>query len=233
MTEKLSFVAPRKGRNKDAQNLMFQRRQKRTRSSTYHDVVTVESYRMSAQLKSKKPWIPDLGLTETDRDTLLSSTAWLTNSIINAAQSLLKKVNPRMPGLQSVTLGLTMSFDVEPGEFVQILHNGCGHWHTISTVGTQHPEVQVYDSMYTCCPTACKALIASLLATNRSAIELKYMDVQMQLGSYDCSLFAIAFAAALAYGNQPGLFLFDQEKMRLHLRKCLEDGQITHFRQRR
>ncbi len=73
---------------------------------------------MSAQLKPKMPWIPDLGLTETDRNTVLSLTAWLTDSIVNAAQSLLKKVNPRMPGFQSVTLGHTMSFDVEPGEFV-------------------------------------------------------------------------------------------------------------------
>ena len=221
--------APRRRRNRDAQNFMFQRRQKLTRSSHRQDVVTVDRYKLTAPVKRPKPWIPDLELTQTDRDTLLSSIAWVTDSIVNAAQSLLKKANPRMAGFQSVALGLTMSFDVEPGEFVQILHSGHGHWLTISTVGTQHPEVQVYDSMYTCCPTACKTQIASLLATNHSAIELKYMDVQMQSGGYDCGLFAIAFATALTYGSQPGLFLFDQEKMRRHLRKCFEDGQITPF----
>ncbi len=72
-------------------------------------------------------------------------------------------------------------------------------------------------------------LLRCCMATNRSAIELKYIDVQMQSGSYDCGLFAIAFATALAYGNPPGLFLIDQEKMRLHLRKCIEDDQITPF----
>ena len=73
-----------------------------------------------------------------------------------------------------------MSFDIEPGEFVQILHNGHGHWLTISTVGNMHPQVQVYDSAYSCCPTICKAQIAALLATVQPSIELQYMDVQMR-----------------------------------------------------
>lgn len=41
-----------------------------------------------------------------------------------------------------------MTSDVEPGEFVQILHNGAGHWVTISIIGQEHPEVQVFDSPY-------------------------------------------------------------------------------------
>jgi len=32
----------------------------------------------------------------------------------------------------------------------------------------------------------------------------------MQPGSYDCGLFAIAFATAIVLGKQPGLFLFEQ-----------------------
>ena len=110
-----------------------------------------------------------------------------------------KKANPLMSGLQSVVLGNTMGFDIEPGEFVQILHNGHGHWLTISTVGNMHPQVQVYDSAYSCGPTICKAQIAALLATVQPSIELQYMDVQMQSGSYDCALFAIAFAIQLSF----------------------------------
>ena len=125
-----------------------------------------------------------------------------------------KKANPLMSGLQSVVLGNTMSFDIEPGEFVQILHNGHGYWLTISTVGNMHPQAQVYDSTYSCCPTICKAQIAALLATVQPSIELQYMNMQMQSGSYDCALFAIAFATAIVFGKQPGLFLFDQSKMR-------------------
>ena len=145
---------------------------------------------------------------------------------MDAAQLLLKKVNPAMQGLQSVTRGITMNFDVEPGEFVQILHNGHGHWLTISTVGNDHPQVEVYDSVYSCCPTLCKAQIAALLSTKQPAVQLKYMDVQMQAGGYDCGLFAIAFATAIVFGKQPGLFCFDQPKMREHYRKCLEHHHV-------
>ena len=55
------------------------------------------------------------------------------------------------------------------------------------------------------------------------------MDVQMQSGTYDCGLFAIAFATALVGGEHPGKFLFNQDSMRQHLIKCLELGEITMF----
>jgi len=44
----------------------------------------------------------------------------------------------------------------------------------------------------------------------------------------DCSLFAIAFATVLAYREQSGHCLFDQNKMRQHLLKCLQEGEMTY-----
>ena len=199
------------------------------RRSSYQDAITVEDYKLKQPLQLQKLWLPELNLAKSDQDILLNPTAWMTDSLMDAAQLLLKKVNPAMQGLQSVTRGITMNFDVEPGEFVQILHNGHGQWLTISTLGNEHPQVEVYDSVYSCCPTLCKAQIAALLSTKQPAIHLKYMDVQMQAGGYDCGLFAIAFATAIVFGKQPGLFCFDQPKMREHYRKCLEQGHITMF----
>lgn len=49
----------------------------------------------------------------------------LPDDIVNAAQKLLKKGNQAASGLESN--GLTMNFDVEPEEFIQILHTGHGH----------------------------------------------------------------------------------------------------------
>ena len=46
-------------------------------------------------------------------------------------------------------------------------------------------------------PTLAKAQIASLLATQHPVITLKFVDLQMQSGTYDCGLFAIAHATAL------------------------------------
>jgi len=43
----------------------------------------------------------------------------------------------------------------------------------------------------------------------------------------DCGLFAMAFATALAYGEQPGHFPFNQSKVRQHQLKSLQDGEIT------
>lgn len=51
----------------------------------------------------------------------------------------------------------------------------------------------------------------------------------MQNGSSDCGLYAIAFATAIAFGDDPGLCLFDQEKMRQHLYHCLEAGRLDPF----
>ena len=122
-----------------------------------------------------------------------------------------------------------MNFDVEPGEFIQILHTGQGHWNTVSTVGVRHSEVQIFDSMYMCIPTMAKAQIANLLNTVESSVTVSFMDVQMQSGEYDCGLFSIAFATALVFEEWPGCFLFDQKEMRIHLLQCFERQQMSMF----
>ena len=86
-----------------------------------------------------------------------------------------------MPGVWSSISGLW--FDNEPGEFIQILHTGDGHWVTISTIGTTHPTVHIYDSLYTSAGAKLKAQIACLLCTEQSEINLKFLDVPMQSGT--------------------------------------------------
>ena len=69
-----------------------------------------------------------------------SAQTWLSDTIFNAAQQLLKSSNV-ITGIQNVLLGQTHSFAVELGEFVQILHS---HWHIVSTIGTKHAEVNIF-----------------------------------------------------------------------------------------
>ena len=169
-------------------------------------------------------------LSQKDREILLHPAAWLNDSIISAAQSLLKKENPMVGGFQPPYLGQTCGFDIQTGEFVQILHDGHGHWLTVSTVGAEDgAEVYVYDSMYPTVGTYTKKEVASILCSKKKSIKLKIMDVQMQAGGCDCGLFAIAFATALANGIPPGKFIFDQSKMRKHLYMCLEKGEMVMF----
>ena len=142
-----------------------------------------------------------VGLSSSDRNRLLS---WLTDSIIDAAQQLLKEISP-LPGLESAACGLTMTYAVQPDEFVQILHTGEGHCVTVSTIGVAHPLVcaRVLDSLYSSAGTLLEAQIGSLIHTEKPEICLKFMDVPVQAGTYDCGLFAVAFATALAFGKRP------------------------------
>ena len=177
----------------------------------------------------QKYWIKDLGLLEEDRRILLDPYEELTDTIIDASQQLLKKCFPHVSGFQSVCCGLTMNFAVECGEFVQVLHNGRKHWLTVSTLGTRHPIVHVYDSMYALASTTTKAQVAALLHSTLPSIQLSFMSVQMQSGGTDCGVFAIAFATSFALGKPPGQFHFDQQKMRQHLFNCLELRKIERF----
>ena len=116
--------------------------------------------------------------------------------------------------------------DVQTREFIQILQ---GHWHVVSIIGTNHPEVNVFDSMYCHCSDHSKVQISSILRTEQKIIQLQYNNVQMQSGEADCGLFTITFATALSNGLHPGAYLFDQTMMRSHLLLCFEKGKLKLF----
>ena len=52
------------------------------------------------------------------------------------------------------------------------------------------------------------------------------MNVAAQSGSTECGLYAIAIMTALAYGQDPALFIFDQNNLRTHLGECFKAGYI-------
>ena len=162
--------------------------------------IDVDKYKCKKKFREAKTWIAELGLSHTDRRIIASPTGWLNDKIMDGAQKLLRYVNPAVPGLQSVTLGVTCDFDIQTGEFLQVLHDGAGHWLVISTIGVKHPaEVYVYDSMYSSASPSLQMQIASLLHTEHSSIILNYRDVQRQTQGNNCGLFAIAFATSLVY----------------------------------
>ena len=153
----------------------------------------------------------------------------MNDDIVNACQQLLSRQFSSLRGLQSVNLGRTLAFNIERGEFVQILHTGQGHWVTISTIGCTTGEVNVFDSLPPAPTTDLLNQIAAILCTPKDTIKVKYIDVQMQEGYSDCGVFAVAFATALANGKQPGSCFFKQEIMRDHVMKCLQEQNVTMF----
>ena len=61
----------------------------------------------------------------------------------------------------------------------------------------------------------------------------RYRQCQLQDGSADCGLFALAFAAVLAAGGHPSAYLFHQQAMRKHLHQCLTMNRFSPFPTRR
>ena len=179
-----------------ASNMMKVCRQKKAKYSTNaNNPIDVEAQNGESDSKAS-PWIPELDLSHEDK-LILSRGKWLNDKIIDAAQSLLKKANPAVGGLQRVCLGQTMNYDIEVGEFVQILHDRRGHWLTISTIGASGTEVHVFDSLYPSTGSSVKMQISCLLHTEQPHITLLMKDVQMQSDTADCGVFTIVFATAL------------------------------------
>ena len=80
---------------------------------------------------------------------MYNTTAWLCDTIIDAAQKILKESVPAKNGFQGVCLGRTCAVQIPTSEFVQILQNGCDHWITISTFIAVEEDV-----LYTTASTA-------------------------------------------------------------------------------
>ena len=201
-------------------------------ASTAPNILAVDDESPRGRTLTPKLWIcnDNIKLSTSDRDILLSPVAYLNDSIMLAAQTLLKQQSLCKGGFQDTVLGQTCNFQVETEEFIQILFNCRNHWLLVSTLGAKgDDEVYIYDSLYVCVNQAIKNQIAALLATKKKEIKLKFMDVQIQSGGYDCGLFAIANATALVLGYEPGRFFFDQTAMRRHLKRCLESGSLSLF----
>ena len=217
--------------NMKAQRASFYSRQSNAHQFTIKEVIDLDKCSSPSKLPADSPiWISNehMKLRQRHRESLLSGQ-WLSDDIIDAAQSLLK-LKSNVDGLQSVCATRTLSLDVQQSDFVQILHNGFNHWLTISTIGAENSgEVYVYDSMYCNTTPEVKKIVAALLFTRQPKITLIFVDVQMQCGAQDCGLFAIAFATTLCFGKQPGQLTFNQDEMWAHLLYCLEKQEMSMF----
>ena len=192
-----------------------------------------ESYDVDTHVPQQPPvqfWKKELNLTDDERQILNHPQKWLNDSLITAGQNMLKKqYGDRVSGLQDVVKLRTLSMDIEPNEFVQILNKSDNHWFTISTIGCKPGVVNIYDSASKYITRRNKEEIAALLNTGEDTITIQYMNVQHQYGGSDCGLFALAFATTLSTGMDPTACTFNQELMREHFLSCINKGQLDHF----
>ena len=100
-----STSAKEKCKNKAAQNHWFNLRHGEDLISNQgqDSVIVIDDESVVSNAKQTNMWIPELGHSNHDRKVLLSN-GWLTDSIVNAAQSLQRKSNPLISGLQDVSM---------------------------------------------------------------------------------------------------------------------------------
>ena len=71
--------------------------------------------------------------------------------------------------------------------------------------------------------------VRQLFFCDNSMPNFEQIKCYEQVGSTDCGLFAIAYAADILNGNNIYDLIYDQTKMREHLIACLEQQKITAF----
>ena len=80
----------------------------------------------------------------------------------------------------------------------------------------------MYDSLFTSVSDETLQLIAQLMKTRNSSIDVNIMNVQKQAGAVDCGLYAVTTVTCLLLGHDPTSVVFNQKEIRLHLVKLLE-----------
>ena len=156
----------------------------------------------------------------------------LSDLQINMAQNLLKAQFPCLKGLKSTLLQekqQTITED-EVNNKLQIIH--CferHHWIVATTVNCASGQVNVFDSLFKALDNETKATISRLFQRDTNSVIIKVMNSQKQMGVKDCGLFSIAFATAIAFGQNPTKQMFQQQSMRAHLVNCFENKKMTPF----
>ncbi len=178
-------------------------------------------------------WSSDLGLTMDDY-VMIEDGEWLTDSHVNAFSKLVLKAFPKQNGFQNpLILSQFQNFNYSSQEFVQILNVSNSHWICVSNIFCPQDIVEVYDSL----PSLSKnswcvfKQVAKILKTKANSFEIRYVDVQRQMGGSDCCLFSMAFALSLCLKQDPHAISYSQGKMRSHLVEIFEKKSVLPFPQ--
>ncbi len=180
-------------------------------------------------------WVRDdaKGLALHPRDALqLSSGAWLTDKHVHSLSKLLALQFPARNGLQDpLVLAETSMYKSGVEDFVQVVNIARNHWVCVSNTLSPPGVVEVYDSMpsYSIKSSSLQKQVAVIIKAPTRSFELKHVDVQRQVGSSDCALFAMAFATTLCMGGDPHIASYVQGAMRPHLIRCFENRTILPF----
>ncbi|XP_077155992.1 uncharacterized protein LOC143818622 [Ranitomeya variabilis] len=154
---------------------------------------------------------------------------YLSDDIIIMAQDLLQSQFVGFDGLQPPCALMVPGYGVLQNA-VQIHYDQeREHW---LTTCYKNGQIFVADSSKSrnLSPSISQQIINMYSAVVNNPLEdLRFINVAQQKNSYDCGLYAIAFAYELmADGGEPRAE-FQHQKMRTHLISCLQNGRISGF----
>ena len=177
-------------------------------------------------------------VTLDDKDAVIDG-GLLNDQIMDFAQTLLLHQFRRIPicGLQSTLFQQSKEISPFPNSkpilHVQVVHcMNRRHWIVVSTINIDgnsigsSADVFVYDSLYSSVDDDTLCLLKKWFGTN---VNIKLPSMQIQIGSADCGLFAIAVLVALLYNVDPAKQKFDQTLMRQHLIPYFERNEFVMF----
>ncbi|CAH1272977.1 PKD1L3 [Branchiostoma lanceolatum] len=167
----------------------------------------------------------------TRKEVALTYLQMLTDDHIQAAQMLLRRQYPALQGLEGPAVGLCDDGFVKmTGKGLQIHHNNHQHWvlssytdgkvclyDSLSVPMTPSLQIQLYQSY------------AAFADQTRNTLTVFLPNVQRQKNVSDCGLFAIAWAVDIAEGQDVSRVVYDNRKMRSHLKTCFKQGNLTPF----
>ena len=114
---------------------------------------------------------------------------------------------PDLEDFQSCKLAYQLDIDRHEKLFIQIMNrspnDGGLHWLTISNINCMENTIKGHDSAYSDLPHEEELTIASLVAVTADKPQFIFPNVALQTNGYDCGLYAVANATALAYGGDP------------------------------
>ena len=173
---------------------------------------------------------------------------WLNDNIISVAQHLMKEQSQgRIHGWSSTQCSkrsIRGKFPLVPpnSAFIQILQVSECHWITVSNIDANGSNdavvshsfnaVRIYDSgVGLSIAPSTQQDICQFWKPYPDKIHFDIMNVLPQSNSYDCGVYAIAYASELLFGQDPVLcdFVTEASAMRSHLINCFENGKIERF----
>jgi hypothetical protein len=177
----------------------------------------------------EQSWLPHLILSHSDKLDI-ESGSWLSDSVLNAVQNLLKKQFPQYDGFRSTISLAANQADIITGKAIQIMNVNSNHWICV-LVNDKKNKVDIYDSLYSSVKLKVVDGLIDLLHTAECSVKFDNMMMQKQVGFSDCGVFATAVATSLCFKQNPTTIRWKVESMRSHLVKCLEEGCMEPFPQ--